>query len=164
MERRYTGGGGGGVVGDATRRDASGDAAAAAAGGRRGARGGGGGGRAGGGPGGEVGAAAAGADVRGGAARGGVRGRALARAEGRGLLRLRVPAVAGRCRRRRAAARGVRQDHLPVLAQAGEEKGGGGMPFCCFAKSSYPSIDGGFWPLIRSMVVGSGNPHYVDLF
>lgn len=53
---------------------------------------------------------------------------------------------------------------FPSSLKQVRKRGGGGMPFCCFAKSSYPSIDGGFWPLIRSMVVGSGNPHYVDLF
>jgi len=67
--------------------------------------------------------AAAGAALRRGSARRGVRLRAVAGAEGRGLLRLRVPPVARGSRRRRAAAGGVRQDHLPLIAQAARAKG-----------------------------------------
>lgn len=60
-----------------------------------------------------------------GAARGdhaarGRRRRALAAAAGRRGLRLRLPAVARRRGLRRAPAARVREDHLPVLAQAGE--------------------------------------------
>ena len=68
-----------------------------------------------------MGEAAAGAALRRGAARRGVRRRAVAGAEGRHLLRLRVPPVAGGRCSRRASAGGVRQDHLPLLAQAGED-------------------------------------------
>jgi hypothetical protein len=81
----------------------------------------GGGGRRAGGPGGEVGEAAAGAALGGGTARGGVWLRAVAGAEGRRLLRLRVPPVARRLRRRRTPAGGVGEDHLPFFAQAGED-------------------------------------------
>ena len=85
-----------------------------------------------------MGAAAAGAPPGGGAARRGVRRRALAGSQGRRLLRLRLPPVAGRRRGRRAAACGVRQDHLPVLAQAGENGS------CAWASVlSYPSIGRG---------------------
>jgi hypothetical protein len=47
----------------------------------------------------------------------------VAGAEGRGLLRLRVPPVARRRRRRGAPAGGVGEDHLPILAQAAGAKG-----------------------------------------
>jgi len=68
-----------------------------------------------------VGEASAGAALRRGAARRGVRRRAVAGAEGRRLMRLRVPPVEGGRRRCRAPAGGVRQDHLPLIAQAGED-------------------------------------------
>jgi len=48
------------------------------------------------------------------------RRRAVAAAAGRGGLRLRVPAVAGRRVLGGAAAARGREDHLPVVAQAGE--------------------------------------------
>lgn len=79
----------------------------------------GGGGRGGGGGGGEVVAAAAGAAHGDHAARG-RRRRAVAAAAGRGGLRLRLPPVEGRRGVRRAAAAGVRADHVPFLAEAGE--------------------------------------------
>lgn len=119
-------------------RDCSGEGdASAATGARRDGRGGRGGpGHGGGGSGGEVGEAAAGAALRRGAARRGVRRRAVAGAEGRRLLRLRVPPVAGGRRRRRASAGGVRQDHLPLLAQAGED-GSCGLS-CSLAQTHRP--------------------------
>lgn len=69
--------------------------------------------------GGEVVAAAAGAAHGDHAARG-RRRRAVAAAAGRGGLRLRLPPVEGRRGVRRAAAAGVRADHVPFLAEAGE--------------------------------------------
>lgn len=81
-------------------------------------------GRGWGGRGGQVGAAAAGAGGGGGAARGGVRRGALARAEGRGVLRLRLQAVARRRRDGCAAAARVREDHVPGPAEAGEQTDG----------------------------------------
>jgi hypothetical protein len=112
-----------------------------------------------------VGEAAAGAALRRGAARRGVRLRAVAGAEGRGLLRLRVPPVARGRRRRRAAAGGVRQDHLPLIAQAGEDGGAAvcvlgaralasrvSLLGCC--TDSVPGGAGGLWiPLVMSMIL-----------
>lgn len=66
-----------------------------------------------------MGRAAAGARGGGGAARGGVGGRAVARAEGPRVVRVRLPPVARGRGGRRAAAPRVRQNHLPVIAQAG---------------------------------------------
>lgn len=71
-----------------------------------------------------MGAPAAGAARRGAAARGGVRRGAVAGAEGRGIVRLRLQAVARRRRHGRPPAARVREDHLPGLAEAGEEHSG----------------------------------------